>query len=207
MENATKALEMAAGVLIALLIIGLLAYAYNNLSDEKKIEQSSESAMQASEFNKSYEAFNKSGLYGSEILSLANKIVDYNKKEASQKGYHIITLNVTLKNTGQVEYFEPGDYDATGITDEYNLLSDAIKAAGKKTVNYNGKSITIAKLSKQITSSSQLTAQLTRTEIELVDRYKNLLNDQTGIARKTFGAPDVEYDKNGRIKTMSFVEN
>ncbi len=207
MENATKALEMAAGVLIALLIIGLLAYAYNNLSDEKKIEQSSESAMQASEFNKSYEAFNKSGLYGSEILSLANKIVDYNKKEASQKGYNTITLNVTLKDTGQANYFKSGDYDATGITDEYNLLSVAIKDAGKETVNYNGKSITIAKLSKQITSSSQLKDQLTTAEIQLVDEYKDLLNDQTGIARKTFGAPSVEYDKNGRITKMSFVEN
>lgn len=207
MENATKALEMAAGVLIALLIIGLLAYAYNNLSDEKKIEQSSESAMQASEFNKSYEAFNKSGLYGSEILSLANKIVDYNEKEASQKGYNTITLNVTLTGIGQANCFKPGNYNAEDLTTEYNKLSKDIEDAGNETVNYNGKSTTIAKLSKQITSSSQLKNQLTTAEIQLVNEYKDLLNDQTGIARKTFGAPDVQYDKNGRIISMSFVEN
>lgn len=200
MENATKALEMAAGVLIALLIIGLLAYAYNNLSDEKKIEQSSESAMQASEFNKSYEAFNKSGLYGSEILSLANKIVDYNEKEASQKGYNTITLNVTLKDTGQVKYFKPGDYKrAKDITDEYDKLSDEIFKKGKTKVD--GK--TIAEWAKQATKKSEMSVDVKNA----VDEYKDLLNDQTGIARKTFGAPDVQYDKNGRIISMSFVEN
>lgn len=200
MENATKALEMAAGVLIALLIIGLLAYAYNNLSDEKKIEQSSESAMQASEFNKSYEAFNKSGLYGSEILSLANKIVDYNKKEASQKGYNTITLNVTLNDTGQVKYFKPGNYDnAEDITKEYNYLSKEISEKGKTKVE--GK--TIAEWAKQATKKSEMSVDVKNA----VNEYKDLLNDQTGIARKTFGAPDVEYDKNGRITKMSFVEN
>ena len=205
MENATKALEMAAGVLIALLIIGLLAYAYNNLSDEKKIEQSSESAMQASEFNKSYEAFNKSGLQGSEILSLANKIVDYNKKEADKKGYQEIKLSVTIngKITQNEKFFTNGIYEkAEDITTEYNKLSDKIKESGEKIVKYNGKFMTIAELAKQTTRSSQLTT----AESQLVDDYKAFLNDQTGIARKTFEAPTVDYDKNGRITKMSFVE-
>ena len=39
-----------------------------------------------------------------------------------------------------------------------------------------------------------------------MDEYKTLLNDQNGIARKTFKAPTVEYDKNGRIIKMTFVE-
>ena len=200
MENATKALEMAAGVLIALLIIGLLAYAYNNLSDEKKIEQSSESAMQASEFNKSYEAFNKSGLQGSEILSLANKIVDYNKKEADKKGYQEIKLFVTINDstTRNKQYFtkRTNPYEADEIYNNYESLSLKIKNTG--VVTKNGK--TIAEWAQQASKSIP-------TEIyDDVSEYKDLLNDQTGIARKTFKAPTVDYEQNGRIKSMSFVE-
>lgn len=200
MENATKALEMAAGVLIAILVIGLCAYAYNNLSEEKKIEQSAESASQATDFNKTYEAFNKSGLQGSEILSLANKIADYNTKEAEKKGYQKMELSVTINNTTTQNstYFTKKRYEnAKDITDEYKTLSKKIKESGDKTID--GKKV--SEWSKQ--ASASLPVGEVRTA---VDEYKNLLNDQTGMARKTFKTPTVEYDKNGRIIKMTFVE-
>ena len=200
MENATKALEMATGVLIAILVIGLCVYAYNNLSEEKKIEQSAESASQATDFNKSYEAFNKSGLQGSEILSLANKIVDYNAKEAEKKGYQKIQLSVTINDstTTNENYFTKKTYTkAENITEEYEKLSGEIKRVGSKTIS--GKKV--SEWAKQ--ASASLPAGDVRNT---VDEYKTLLNDQNGIARKTFKAPTVEYDKNGRIIKMTFVE-
>ena len=36
MENATKALEIASGVLIALMVLGLVVIAYSRLANEKK---------------------------------------------------------------------------------------------------------------------------------------------------------------------------
>ena len=41
MENATKALEMAGSVLIGVLIIGCIVYAYSQLSAIKRDEQTS----------------------------------------------------------------------------------------------------------------------------------------------------------------------
>ena len=170
------------------------------ISEEKKIEQSAESASQATDFNKSYEAFNKSGLQGSEILSLANKIVDYNAKEAEKKGYQKIQLSVTINDstTTNENYFTKKTYTkAENITEEYEKLSGEIKRVGSKTIS--GKKV--SEWAKQ--ASASLPAGDVRNT---VDEYKTLLNDQNGIARKTFKAPTVEYDKNGRIIKMTFVE-
>ena len=52
MENASKALIMAGGVLISLMVIGLLVLFYNNLSGMQKIKTDSETEQQAAEFNK-----------------------------------------------------------------------------------------------------------------------------------------------------------
>ena len=52
MENASKALIMAGGVLIALLVIGLLVFFYNNLSGLQSIEQSNDDVEAITEFNK-----------------------------------------------------------------------------------------------------------------------------------------------------------
>ena len=42
MENASKALIMAGGILIALLVISLLVFFYNNVVDVQRINQSNE---------------------------------------------------------------------------------------------------------------------------------------------------------------------
>ena len=96
MENASKALIMAGGVLISLMVIGLLVLFYNNLSGMQKIKTDSETEQQATEFNKQYDVYARD-VYGSEILSIANKIADYNKREADNKGYTKIELKVKLK--------------------------------------------------------------------------------------------------------------
>ena len=63
MENATKALEMAGSVLIGVLIIGCIVYAYSQLSAIKRDEQTSERVEQAADFNKDYDAYNRDDLY------------------------------------------------------------------------------------------------------------------------------------------------
>lgn len=199
MENATKALEMASGVLIALLIIGLCSYMYNNLSEEKNIEEKELTAEQAANFNESYEVFNKAGLQGSEILSLANKIIDYNKKEADKKGYNQITLNVILNNSSTLnsQYFAPGTYSAQRITTEYLNMTSEINNIGKQTKE--GK-----KISEWAKKSSTLIPSVAQN---LVEDYKELLNDRDNMARKVFKIPTIEYEEySGRIKKMTFVE-
>ena len=59
MENAAKALGMAASVLIGLLLIVLLVFGYNQLTQIPKQKEANLKAEQVAEFNKKYDAYNK----------------------------------------------------------------------------------------------------------------------------------------------------
>ena len=81
MENATKALVMAGSVLIALMIIGALILMFGNLSSYQNVATQSERESQIIEFNRKYEKRNK--VRGSEIYSLLNQAVDYNRTKST----------------------------------------------------------------------------------------------------------------------------
>lgn len=87
MENASKALIMAAGILFGMLIISLLVYAYNEYVDYGTAKQEAANVESVVEFNKQYETYNRDGLRGNEVLSLVNKILDYNENQADRFGY------------------------------------------------------------------------------------------------------------------------
>ena len=83
MENASKALIMAGSVLIGLMIIGALFLMFNNLSSYQEINVQNDRDAQVVEFNNQYETYNRTDLRGSELYSLLNKIIDYNRRESS----------------------------------------------------------------------------------------------------------------------------
>lgn len=85
MENATKALEMAGSLLIGVLLLGCLLFAYTRMSELKDTEHKVEVSQQAQDFNQDYETYNRNNLYGSDLFSLANQIEDYNKKKPMEK--------------------------------------------------------------------------------------------------------------------------
>ena len=87
MENASKALIIAGSVLLAMLIIGTLIFMFTNLSNLRQTEADSSTVQKLEEYNRQIELYNKANLYGSEILSLANLIEDYNVKLLSTKIY------------------------------------------------------------------------------------------------------------------------
>lgn len=207
MENATKALGMAASVLIGILILGALIFLYTRMSEIKQVEQDSLSEQQASNFNKKFEAYNRSGVYGSEILSLANMVEDYNNKEANEtKGYKKIELTVKMKNVESNQIFKRGSYNSKELEQCYKELSKNIKDINK---TYKNKS-----LSYWANSYSELRATFNentnptfdKMNRELIPKYKALINEQEDIARKVFERPDFKYDLNGRIIEMIYKE-
>ena len=56
MENATKAFIIAGGMLIAMLIVGLLVWGYNNISNFQRTNVETEALEQIAEFNSRFEA-------------------------------------------------------------------------------------------------------------------------------------------------------
>lgn len=80
MENASKALLMAGGILIALLIIAVLVYTFGTMSNFFKEQQTEEEIEQLTAFNNQYEAYNRKLLRGTDVVSVINKAISNNEK-------------------------------------------------------------------------------------------------------------------------------
>lgn len=80
MENASKALLIAGGVLISLLIMGLLVYMFANIGGYFNTEEEIEKTEQLVAFNNQFESYNRNLLRGTDVVSMINKALDNNKK-------------------------------------------------------------------------------------------------------------------------------
>ncbi|CCZ17617.1 unknown [Clostridium sp. CAG:780] len=211
MENMTKALEIAASVLIGVLILSLLVFGYNQIREQKNIEQKNEKASQLSKFNINFESYAKDTVYGSEILSLANEVINYNERKAVD-GYQEIELEVKI-STGVLngQYLVAGTYSGTSLDQQYKKLVKKIKEAD---ITVFGKSISYwSKLSdKETEKTVKARSDFSESEYTKLKTnrttYKKYVEEQTDFARKTFKYDDVtEYDSgNGRIIKIMFKD-
>ena len=124
MENASKALLMAGGILISLIIIGALLLMFNQLGTFQKSQTSSEKDSQLATFNQDFARYaDETSLKGVDIISLANKVVDYNKKSGITNSVNYdqkITLNVDLNGFSSSYLFK--NTSSIVITDNNNKL-------------------------------------------------------------------------------------
>lgn len=229
MENASKALIIAGSVLLAMLIIGTLIFMFTNLSNLKQIEADSSTVQKLEEYNRQIELYNKANLYGSEVLSLANLIEDYNIRQAEYKGYTAITLEIytnqikgvdapimqTKYNTSDAYLKLTSDYKKLTITVD-NLSGNIIYA------NYTARELAgmtdeqIVLILKQNGENVEISdiqdnkLQYNATYIKIknqISEYEQKSSELTQFKRKIFQAPQVEYDEIiGRVKSMIFYE-
>ena len=78
MENATKALIIAGGMLIAMLIVGLLTWGYTQIRSLQQRNVEEEERQQIVDFNERFEAYNKKVVRGYQMISLSNLVYDTN---------------------------------------------------------------------------------------------------------------------------------
>ena len=124
MENASRALVIAGGVLLSLIIIGVVMFAYRGITSLQKEKDISLSNEQVSKINEQIEKYTKkSVIYGSEVLSICNAIEDYSRKYPESEGYPKITAIIKIKADGKndVELFFKDEYNDEEYNDEqYN---------------------------------------------------------------------------------------
>ena len=97
MENASRALVIAGGVLLSLIIIGVVMFAYRGITSLQKEKDISLSNEQVSKINEQIEKYTKkSVIYGSEVLSICNAIEDYSRKYPESEGYPKITAKIKI---------------------------------------------------------------------------------------------------------------
>lgn len=102
MENASKALIMAGGMLIAVLTISLVVYVFNVISSNYKTQDDIEAVEQITAFNQEYESYNRKLLRGTDIISLCNKAIDNNTKYSDVSENQITIRFKMVEAVGQV---------------------------------------------------------------------------------------------------------
>lgn len=102
MENASKALIMAGGMLLAILIVSLLVYAWSLFSKYQSSQDDLADIEDTAKFNEQFTNYQRDNVKGYDILSLANKVTDYNDRKSNAEGaqndaqYVPITIVITL---------------------------------------------------------------------------------------------------------------
>ena len=107
MENATKALIIVANLMLAVIILSVVVYFFENMSILPTEEERVKKTEQARKFNLEYEVYDKKLMYGVDVISALNKANNNNEKyivgsflsgDLSGEEF-IIDIIVTLKST------------------------------------------------------------------------------------------------------------
>lgn len=129
MENASKALIMAGSILMAILVIGILVFGYNQISHVEQTKEDSEQIDKMTEYMMRFEQFNRgkdNALYGSELLSLANLQEDYNESDAREDvGYD--KIDITVKINKELKFSDEGPYKQYNLQISKYRISDIIE--------------------------------------------------------------------------------
>lgn len=114
MDNASKALIMAGGILITVLVIGVAMYV---LASARGVASDSNKEMQASaaeSFNRYYESFS-SDIRGIDALNIYNKAKDDNSRYTSVRTIEISADSNAMNNMNSA------DGITNGMTDSYSF--------------------------------------------------------------------------------------
>ena len=72
MENATYAFKMAAGVLLAVLLVTIMTYVLNTYRDTQKTILDAKVTESIAQYNEQFRAYEKAQMYGTDVLSCLN---------------------------------------------------------------------------------------------------------------------------------------
>ena len=85
MENIADALRIAAGVLFALLLISLIVYIFRASNTVEAEKQQQILITQVNEFNSTFNAYNKSQMYGTDVMSVLSLAINNNRDLNSER--------------------------------------------------------------------------------------------------------------------------
>ena len=106
MDNATKAILISGGILIALLIFSLMVTMLNNIRTMEEAKDDKAMSMELQQWNSQWEAYNKQVMYGSDVLTVVNKAAQLNHEVEGDEGYKIEIKLVGKVNINEIEEYK-----------------------------------------------------------------------------------------------------
>lgn len=96
MENSAKAIIIAGGMFILIMVITLLVIFGRSLSSYMQDQHDKEIVKQVTEFNNKFANYQGTELRGNELISVLNRVIDYNALEAGEYGYDPVLVEIDL---------------------------------------------------------------------------------------------------------------
>ena len=96
MENSAKAIIIAGGMFILIMVITLLVVFGRSLSSYMQGQHDKEMVKQITEFNNKFANYQGTELRGNELISVLNRVIDYNALEAGEYGYDPVLVEIDL---------------------------------------------------------------------------------------------------------------
>lgn len=225
MENASKALIMAGGVLIALMVLGALMLMFNNLSSYQDSTDENLKEAQIVEFNNQFTTYDRNDVRGNELYSLLNRVVDYNERKSSvgtigkEISYEPMTIKFSFVKElerGKLAYnsnnnllFTEIEYEENSNQCQFqNNIIEKIKTIEENEKNINTLVLNIVTIldHNDLSKYREITGDEELTEDEKKDILKYY--EFVQFKRAHFDCTNVEYNKNtGRVIKMEFKFN
>ena len=229
MENATKALLMAAGILIAIIVFTLGVVVYGRISGFYQTKQSNLSEEQLAAFNSQYTVYDRADVSGFELVSLINKCIDFNQNQVYGanntdesdtselgNGYLPISVSVQLNSDYSGKLFTNKKYTYTGKNSgERKSLQDSINEMQTLERKYNSSDLT--KLASRATDIAEMAGKgqdITDTIKEITGKKYNITSEQISkyadfltFKRGTYKCTKMDSNKNnGQIYIIEFQQ-
>lgn len=163
MENITKALLITGGILIVIMVLTLLITAVNQISTYYSEQHDTTMVEQILDFNSKFENYAGQTIRGNELLSIINRVIDYNNYQSGVVGYEQVNLYV----------------DLLGHEDEFMDSNVNVVVNQQITGNINNDNMKkISNLSIELTSSATGINGLTETILQkLASEIHNIAYD------------------------------
>lgn len=209
MENASKALLIAGGVLIAILIVSVLVVTLNIVNSNQKTREKALATEQLAEFNQKYEAYNKKALRGTDIITLMKMAIENNNSASSDNPYYINVIidlgNKKIQDTSTRTVVL--DKDKKVISDKTKRDPNSLEGTSKiilgtwiDNVHYK----TNGKVEKFFTTTDFTDSMEEQTESNGNTTITYKYSSFTTFKNDIFQCTNVEYNNQGRIKELEF---
>lgn len=208
MENASKALLIAGGVLVAILILGVLIVTINIVNSNQKTREKTLATEQLAEFNQKYEAYNKKALRGTDIITLMKMAIENNNSATSDNPYYI---NVVIDlGSDKIEDSSTRtvilNKDKKVISDKTERIRSPLTGTSKiKLGTWNGNvaykpNDKVVKFFNTNSTDSVEETKGNNGNTTIVYTYSPFTTFKNDI----FQCTNVEYNNQGRIKELEF---
>lgn len=206
MENASKALMIAGGVLLAILTISLIVYMMTSVNSMAERQDAAKVAEQVNIFNKEYEAYNKRKMYGTDVITVIKKAINFNGGlNANETDYFVnielqltenfvtTTRTVTTDGRGNTHENIVDNADSSLDAGTYQLKSGTNKISQDMLIFFSGN------------PNDDYEKEIDNYNKKTIETYK--YSALTNFKRAIFECTKVEYNPStGRINLMVFEQ-